>query len=241
MEQQNYKADFNNNVRYLPAIIPNTDILFEQLQKQVLWKQIPWKNGTFLPRLCCHSVEQFAVGDMLKTWLEDFFFCTMNVKCTVTNIFGNKYRNGQDYLPDHRDQYNYDGKQLHVVSLSFGATRLFRFSNNGVLQPKYYLHDGDIILFSPTQNKNTKHGIPKQPQITEPRINLTCFCTFELGDPYVAPVDQNNIPQFNGVLQEPVVYDIPENVSNFDQVIRDILANNPNITHEELEAIMFGE
>lgn len=198
---------FDNNVRHFVGVIDENlrKWYFNELNSQVNWKTIKWSTGNNLPRLCCHSIEDYEIGEILKTWIQNFFHTKLGVTCEIINIFGNKYRNGEDYLPDHRDDYEIpsvkindnditpNGKiGLHVVSLSFGATRLFRFKqNNQVVTPKFYLSDGDMIIFSPNQNKNYTHGIPKQKQITEERINLTCFCLFTGSDPYTEKYDKN--------------------------------------------------
>jgi len=183
------KSSFDNNVRYLKNVVPEAKMLFQQLNSQVNWTIKMWNNKP-LPRLCCHSVQQYEVGDLIVKWVEDFFRNTMNIECTVHDIFGNRYRDGNDYLPDHSDQYG----DHHVVSLSFGATRLFRFKKGTVVEPKFNLTAGDLIIFSPKQNVDYKHGIPKQAQIKDERINLTMFCTFNK-DPYNTLFKRSAIPK----------------------------------------------
>ena len=165
-------------VAYFPKIIPNSDLIYDMLKENVPWEQKPWgKRGgkiNYLPRLCCHSVQSHPVGLMMSTWVSKLFEQSFNIPIYVQDIFGNYYRDGKDYLPDHSDQYGDDW----VISLSFGTKRLFRFreiESKKIVTPKYYLESGDIIIFSPQTNLTHKHGIPKQPSIQEGRINLTVF------------------------------------------------------------------
>ncbi len=104
----------------------------------------------------------------------------------IVDVFGNHYRSGEDYLPYHRDQYDANGVKLHVISLSFGATRSFSFkgSNLGSDDQKYDLEEGDVIIFDPHMNENYTHGISKQTSIKDARINLTCFAIFKDKLPY---------------------------------------------------------
>lgn len=193
---------FDNNVRYFPSAIDKdlADWYYNELNEQVEWHEIKWSTGRTLPRLCCHDIESTEIGSIIKDWLEQFFLTKLGVNCLIINIFGNKYRNGNDWLPDHKDEYKLpeylaqqlnlnDEKDMHVVSISFGASRSFHFKqNNRIVKPKFNLSNGDLIMFSPKQNKDYKHGIQKQPSVTEARINLTCFCIF-LGtnNPYTTP------------------------------------------------------
>lgn len=183
---------FNSNVRYLSAVVPEAHQVFEQLRDGVNWETIIWgRTNRALPRLCARSIQETVPGAIVADWVENFFRTSFQgVRCIVDDVFGNRYRNGNDWLPDHSDQY---GEDTHVVSLSFGATRLFRFSQGTVVEPKFYLKEGDMIIFSPQQNVDYKHGIPKQAQVEEERINMTIFCRF-VGDPYTAPFKRECIP-----------------------------------------------
>jgi hypothetical protein len=125
---------------------------------------------------------------LLHAWVREFFLCSYDVNVTISDIFANYYRNGNDYLPHHRDQYD----DLHVVSLSFGATRTFSFQpsvQKGVtpsgnekskgIPRSFELAEGDIIVFDPYINQHYTHGIAKQPGVKTGRINLTCFVRFD--------------------------------------------------------------
>lgn len=110
-------------------------------------------------------------------------------------MFGNYYPDGESTLPHHRDQYNAD-----VISLSFGATRLFNFKSDQtkrVVKPSFYLSNGDMIMFDQHMNGNYTHGIPAQKQIKDIRINLTCFVKFLSCNPFTANFESINVPAIN--------------------------------------------
>lgn len=145
--------------------IEDSKIIYENLKNEIDWQIKMW-NGKPLPRLCCNSAQRFETVSNLLDIIQ-LFFLNKGITYQFLDVFANYYRNGDDYLPQHSDNYECD-----VISLSFGATRLFKFSTG----EKYYLKSGDIICFDEQQNKISKHGIPKQSQIKDGRINLTIFC-----------------------------------------------------------------
>lgn len=174
-----------HHVVYLPKVIPEASFLYTRLQEEVKWQEIVWRQGRKLPRLCAPSVWMTSeVGMLLHSWVREFFLCGYGVNVEISDIFANYYRNGNDYLPHHRDQYD----DLHVVSLSFGATRTFSFQpsvQKGITpsgnekNKSFELGEGDVIIFDPYTNQHYTHGIAKQPGVKTGRINLTCFVRFD--------------------------------------------------------------
>lgn len=128
----------SSHVLYIQKVIPEADELFMLLRDEIQWREIVWKAGRKLPRLCASSVQLTSeAGKLLYVWVQVFF-----QQAIVDDIFANYYRDGKDYLPHHRDQYG----DSHVVSLSFGATRTFRFSPGN---HSFDLSAGDVIVFDP--------------------------------------------------------------------------------------------
>jgi len=63
-----------------------------------------------------------------------------------------------------------------VVSLSFGATRKFRFRKMGVTRGFKYefeLASGDVVIMYPDCQSKYKHSVPVEKRVSQPRINLT--------------------------------------------------------------------
>lgn len=184
------------NVRYLPKVIPNTDDIYEQLQKQVEWQVILWgPTKRILSRLCSNKIGESQIAQVLSKWVEQYFYQCMGIQCTIEGMFGNRYRNGLDWLPDHKDNYG----DLHVVSLSFGVTRKFHFKKNNTITNEYDLQNGDMIIFS--SHNDYIHGIKKQPNVLGERINITIFCRF-IGNPYTATIHHSLIESSLNVISD---------------------------------------
>lgn len=163
---------------HLKKVIPDSGDILQKLKDDVRWYQMEWRKGFYLPRLCYHNIHEEFEGAKVIRWLRTYLLDHYDCEFELTGTFANFYRSGEDYLPHHRDQY----EGGHVISLSFGATRIFSF--NGQNQIKMSLESGDIVIFDPYMNKHYTHGIPRQLHVKEPRINITCFVNFTKGSPY---------------------------------------------------------
>ena len=181
---------FDDHVRHIQDVVPNPDDIFEIL-KDIEWYPFPLRKGANSKRtLCNHNIQQSSVGVGITRWLK-LLFRTMNVEVEVVGMFGNYYPDGNATLPHHQDKYN-----TEVISLSFGARRLFHFKdgfNGKVVKPTFYMSNGDMIIFDEFMNQNYWHGIPQQKQVSEPRINITCFAKFT-GNPFATALDRSQIP-----------------------------------------------
>ena len=78
-------------------------------------------------------------------------------------IHCNYYRDGNVGLGRHTDNEP-EHKGDTIISLSLGASRNFILNNETIV-----LHGGDLLLF----NRFTFHSLPKQPEVTLPRLSLT--------------------------------------------------------------------
>jgi alkylated DNA repair dioxygenase AlkB len=87
-------------------------------------------------------------------------------------VLSNLYRNGKDSVGLHADAEPEMGPI--IASVSLGAERLFRLKrlDGGVAFAEPLAHGSLLIMAGATQ-KNFRHEVPKQPEITGPRINLT--------------------------------------------------------------------
>jgi alkylated DNA repair dioxygenase AlkB len=87
-------------------------------------------------------------------------------------VLCNLYRNGNDSVGLHADAEPEMGPV--IASLSLGAERLFRLKGkDGKVTLSHMLPHGSLLIMAGATQKNFKHDAPKQPDITEPRINLT--------------------------------------------------------------------
>jgi alkylated DNA repair dioxygenase AlkB len=84
----------------------------------------------------------------------------------------NLYRNGDDSVGLHSDAEPEMGPI--IASLSLGAERLFRLKRiSGEIAFSERLPHGSLLVMAGATQKNFKHEVPKEPDITGPRINLT--------------------------------------------------------------------
>jgi alkylated DNA repair dioxygenase AlkB len=155
--------------------IEDSNEYMKRLSKDIPWGKIKWGRG-YLPRLV-YRVEGDEPAPIKKliTHTEDFF------KCSVSGVWCNYYRSGNDYTPPHQDNY-----KSHVITYSFGGTRRFVCQNLYTKQKKnYILNSGDVFVFSPEFDNLHNHSIPKTKKLVDPRISIVLFTT--------TPYSHNNL------------------------------------------------
>ncbi len=87
-------------------------------------------------------------------------------------VLCNLYRNGNDSVGLHADAEPEMGPV--IASVSLGAERLFRLKRkSGAIGFAEPLPHGSLLIMAGNTQKNFKHEVPKEPDITQPRINLT--------------------------------------------------------------------
>lgn len=83
------------------------------------------------------------------------------------------YVDGDDNIPYHNDREALDSD---IASISFGATRKFRFrkmgENSGYYQ-EYKMESGDLIHMLAGCQRKFKHSVPVEKTVKNIRINLT--------------------------------------------------------------------
>ena len=92
----------------------------------------------------------------------------------LNHLVANLYRDGKDRVGFHADDEPELGYEPLIASISLGISRRF------VLKHKYKhrkksisLKHGSLLLMGGTCQHRWYHGVPAQPHITLPRINLT--------------------------------------------------------------------
>ncbi|HXJ94624.1 MAG TPA: alpha-ketoglutarate-dependent dioxygenase AlkB [Terriglobia bacterium] len=87
-------------------------------------------------------------------------------------VLCNLYRNGKDSVGLHADAEPEMGPV--IASVSLGAERLFRLKGqDGAVAFAERLPHGSLLIMAGKTQINFKHEVPKEPDISEPRINLT--------------------------------------------------------------------
>ena len=87
-------------------------------------------------------------------------------------VLCNLYRNGNDSVGQHADAEPEMGPV--IASVSLGAERLFRLKRlNGSVVFAERLPHGSLFIMAGQTQKNFKHEVPKEPDVEQPRVNLT--------------------------------------------------------------------
>ncbi|WP_018625399.1 alpha-ketoglutarate-dependent dioxygenase AlkB family protein [Kangiella aquimarina] len=87
----------------------------------------------------------------------------------------NLYRNGKDSVAWHSDDEPELGRQPVIASLSLGAPRSFQLKHkkDSHLRHKLTLTSGSLLVMRGDMQQCWSHQVPKEPAVTEPRINIT--------------------------------------------------------------------
>jgi alkylated DNA repair dioxygenase AlkB len=87
-------------------------------------------------------------------------------------VLCNLYRDGNDSVGLHADAEPEMGPTIASVSLA--AERLFLLRRkDGVVAFSKRMPHGSLLVMAGDTQKNFKHEVPKEPGVTQPRINLT--------------------------------------------------------------------
>ena len=183
-------------------ILPNADLtlysqffsaeesvfLFEKLLKEVQWEQGQIK---LFGKTVNEPRKSVFYGDdgikytysgkkqQAKIWTENLF----KIKEDIETVFGldfncvlaNLYQDGQDSMGWHSDNEKELGQTPSIISISFGATRVFQIKS--IKPPSIFqnikLTSGSLFLMQGTTQHYYKHQIAKTKKCLNPRINLT--------------------------------------------------------------------
>jgi len=134
-------------------VIENADGVMKRLLL-LPWVKKSWGRGN-LPRLT-YTSDVYPDPNLvsLQPYMDQFSMDGLK----ISGIWGNYYRNGNDYTPYHRDNYNCD-----VYCYSFGETRrvLFKHNKTGKIT-ELVVKSGDMYMFDPVVDREYTHSVPKQ-------------------------------------------------------------------------------
>jgi alkylated DNA repair dioxygenase AlkB len=90
-------------------------------------------------------------------------------------VLCNRYLDGNDSVPLHADDEPEMGPVIASITLiAPGADRLFLFRRkDGSIAFSERLPHGSLMIMAGDTQKNYRHEVPKEPGLTQPRINLT--------------------------------------------------------------------
>ena len=93
---------------------------------------------------------------------------------SFNSVLVNWYRNGEDHVGWHADNERELGEQPFIVSLTFGAERLFEFRNKKSLESgSMLLRNGTLLIMRPNFQRHWLHSVPIEKNLMAGRINLT--------------------------------------------------------------------
>ena len=167
--------------------------LFDVLRRKCAWQRHRTSFGHAVPR------DEAYYGDpdssytysrreyQPLTWLPELLFLRTRVEeatpmSAYTNlglprlgynaVLCNLYQNGNDSVGLHADAEPEMGPV--IASVSLGAERLFRLKKkNGAVTFAELLPHGSLFIIAGKTQKNFRHEVPKEPDVSLPRINLT--------------------------------------------------------------------
>ncbi len=168
---------------------PLADYYLAHLIKSIDWQQDYLKihgNSIAIPRLQAwygdsHSHYQYSGLKLAPlAWTKDLLEIKQRVEslcqCQFNSVLLNYYRDGKDSVAWHSDNEVELGPRPIIASVSFGVTRRFvlKHKHNKTLKKiNCPLHHGSLIVMGDTVQKYWQHQVPKEPDITQTRINLT--------------------------------------------------------------------
>lgn len=137
------------------------------------WKKITerWESMPYYSWLLELQIKlQNELDDILKPLYDSYSVQPLNFKSALIN----KYRDGNDFIPPHKDTTEND--EPTIVSVSFGEPRTFivkRIIFGEETETVYTLKQGDVFIMAGQSQKNYTHEILKDLTITKPRYNIT--------------------------------------------------------------------
>uniref|UniRef100_A0A7S4VXA8 Fe2OG dioxygenase domain-containing protein n=1 Tax=Alexandrium monilatum TaxID=311494 RepID=A0A7S4VXA8_9DINO len=184
---------------YLHRALPAEDcqVLFERIRSGTIWQQPEGPLGA-LPRKTCWMVGRgctctYRYGGIevspqeFPPWMQELLgvvmpLCGLKEPDTWPNSCNlNLYVDGGMSVGWHSDDERlFQGKfsDCRIVSLSLGTRRKFEMRLNwpeeGERQSwQVFLGDGDLLTMEGMMQKHFQHRVPREDNVTAPRINLT--------------------------------------------------------------------
>lgn len=196
-EEQNLAADqvhinllpYDGEVYVYPGFFSTeqSDHYFEQLLTTIEWKQDQLKfygKKVNLPRLTAwyggHDADYSYSGISMKSrpWTTELLEIKSRIEANAhmqfTSVLLNYYRTGNDYVGWHRDNETVLRVNPVIASVSFGATRTFRFRHyTDKTIRSIELASGTYVLMKGETQHKWEHQIPRSKKVIAPRISLT--------------------------------------------------------------------
>lgn len=163
-----------------------------RLLLQTLLERVAWQDDHFMafgrridiPRLQAWyadpGIHYSYSNNLLQTrdWSPELKTLRQQIELACSQRFNSVlltyYRDGCDSVNWHADDEKELGPDPWIASLSLGASRVMQYRNTQ--QPssgELPLHHGDLLLMRPGFQQHWQHQVAEQPEVIEPRVNLT--------------------------------------------------------------------
>ena len=195
MQQSLFNMDENilpmrGEAIFYPAFFTpaESDCYFSLLQKEIYWRQEPIKmfgKEIMQPRLTAWYGDEdkkysySGITMQPQPWNNALLEIKAKTEAVAgvqfTNALLNFYRDGKDSMGWHRDNEKELGVNPVIGSVSFGATRSFRFRNyleKNITKSIDLTHGSFLLMLGETQH-HWEHQLPKMNVNTGSRINIT--------------------------------------------------------------------
>lgn len=169
-------------LEYEPNWLPDADHVFAALMREVPWEARAIRifgREVMQPRLVAWIGDPDAVYTYSGTrhdplpWTPTLATLNQRLHAFAFNsVLCNLYRNGRDSMGMHRDAEPELGPDPIVASVSLGATRRFQLRRDDE-EHELALTSGSLLIMRGTTQRYYRHGVPKEPKVDQPRINLT--------------------------------------------------------------------
>ena len=174
------------------------DFIYKTLEKEVKYDKqskvkifgktfdVPRKQKAYGDSGLTYTFSNVTVpaSDWLPILLELRNAVSSLVNCEINFVLINRYKDGQDYMGEHKDNEKDLDLSAPIASLSFGQVRDFVFRHKDTklrkckdpnLKHVFQLEHGSLLIMEPPTNNYWYHGLPKRSILScpNPRINLT--------------------------------------------------------------------
>ena len=164
----------------------NADTVMQQLYAQTHWEQkeiVIFGKRINQPRLMAwHGDKAYTYSGltlMPNEWTLSLLALKQQIEEVIETNFNsallNLYRDGHDSMGWHQDNERSLGSQPIIASLSFGASRKFKFKHhdNHECKVDITLRHGSLLIMSGMTQHLWKHCLPKSKTVNKQRINVT--------------------------------------------------------------------
>lgn len=176
-------------IEYVPGFFGDTEgeVLRQALARELAWEAreiVLFGKRILQPRLIAwagsvgyrysgQTLEPRAMPAPLREALDRV---VRRTGVAFNHVLANRYRDGRDSMGFHADDEPELGPNPTVASVSLGATRRFVLVTRRGKKERisYALDHGSLLVMGGRCQESYRHGIPKDPAISEERMSLTC-------------------------------------------------------------------